>query len=201
MLHKPKVQNMKKINISEIIRLIFSLSVVLFFGSTCTHDDDEPIPDYEGKWLTEKTIAVSSGFTKSNYTLEITDNQFSETFFEGVYQYKYPGSGTFVSIEGSISVSDSSMKFTTSKISFSSFDLRTSVLSAPYKVYSSGDPDFQTIFNSLDWPTCKYQVAFSVENEKLTLKADKNNDGLFTGFDETTTYTRQAVLEVKAPPF
>lgn len=200
MLHKPKVQIMKKINFSEIIRLIFSFSVVLFFCSTCTHDD-EPIPDYEGKWLTEKTIAVSSGFTKSNYTLEITNNQFIETFFEDVYQYRRPGSGTFVSIEGFISVSGNTMKFTPSKISLSSFDLGTSVLSAPYKVYSKGDQDFQTIFNSLDWPTCKYQAELSISNDILTLKADKDKDGLFTGFDETTTYTKQAVLEVKVPAF
>lgn len=191
---------MKKLNFRRIIRLFFALSVVLFFGSTCS-DDEEPTPEYEGKWLTEKPIAVSTGFTKSNYTLEIADNHFTETFFEGVYQYKFPGSGTFVSIEGAISASENTMKFTPSKISISSFDLRTSVLSSPYKVYLSGDSDFQTIFNSLDLPTCKYQVEFSVSKNILTLKADKDNDGLFTGFDETTTYSRQSVLEVKAPPF
>ena len=191
---------MKKLHFRRIIRLILALSVVLFFGSTCT-DDDEPTPDYAGKWLTEKTIAVSSGFTKSTYTLDIIGHQFTETFFEDVYLYKYPDPGTFVSIEGSISTSGSSMKFTPYKISLSSFDLRTSVLSAPYKVYSNGDQDFQNIFNSLDLPTCKYQAEFSISNDILTLKADKDKDGLFTGFDETTAYTRQSVLEIKVPPF
>lgn len=192
------LKTMKKLKLIGLMPLAMAFGLVTTITSSCEYD--QPTPEYDGKWLTQKTVAVSAGFTKSNYTLEITDNRFTETFFEGVYQYKYPEPGTFVSIEGSISVSDSSMKFTPAKISFSSFYFKTSVLSAPYKVYSGGDPDFQTIFNSLDWPTCKYQVAFSVENDKLILKADKDSDGLFTGFDETTTYTKQAVLEVKAPP-
>ena len=70
-------------------------------SSSCV-DDNEPIPDYEGKWVTEKPIAVYSGYTKVYYSLEITDNHFVETFFEDVYRYQYPNPGTFVTDRKSV---------------------------------------------------------------------------------------------------
>lgn len=190
---------MKNLSQRKVVQLIFALSLILFF--TACKDKDEPTPEYVGKWLTEKTIAVSSGFTNVNYTLEITANHFIETFFQDVYQYKNPGSGTFVSIEGSISVSGNSIKFTPSKISLSIVDLRTSILSKPHKVYLIGDSDFQSFFNSLDFPSSRYPAEFSINNDTLILKADKNSDGAYTGFDEVNTYIKKSILEVIVPAF
>jgi len=183
----------------KLIRLIFGILLISIINTSC-QDDNEVTPDYAGKWLTEKTIAVSAGFTKINYTLEIKDNHFVETFFEDVYQYKYPNPVKFVSIEGSVSVSGNLMKFTPSKFSFANFEVRTSVLSEPYETHLKGEQNFETIFNSLDLPSCKYEVEFSVNADVLSLKADKNGDGSYTGFDETISYAKQSILEVKMPP-
>lgn len=184
----------------KFIRLLPSVLVIILITmiSSCV-DDNEPIPDYAGKWVTEKTVAVSSGYTKVNYSLEITDNHFVETFFEDVYRYQYPNPGKFVTIEGSISVSGNVIEFTASKISFSNYDIRTSVLSDPYETHLKEDQNFQTIFDSLDFPTSEYQVEFSIDNDMLILQADKDNDGAYSGFDELITYTKKSILEVSAP--
>ncbi|HRX12330.1 MAG TPA: hypothetical protein P5210_11805, partial [Draconibacterium sp.] len=59
------------------IFLISILTIVIIIS--CGNDDEVP-PEYVGKWVTEKPIPGTHGFFSVKYYLELTQNDFKETF-------------------------------------------------------------------------------------------------------------------------
>lgn len=178
---------MKKLNFRRIIRLIFALSVVLFFGSTCT-DDDEPTPDYTGKWVTEKPIAVTSGYVSIKYYLELTNNEFKETFIRPS-RSSY-SNGDQLSLEGSVSSSAKILKLTIHKLSVSNYDPVTGIVSNPHETLAYKDQDFGFEFEGAGMSTSNHEIEFSIIDGKLICKVDYNRDGIYSE-NEKSIYFKQ----------
>jgi len=180
---------MRDLKFREIFRFAIVLMALFIFSSTCKNDD-EVSPDYVGKWITAKTVPVSTGFTKVNYTLTLTDNSFTETFLEDVRSSTFPNTPPFVTIEGFITISGNNMNFLPKKISFSNYNSATATVPEPYLSYTDKDQDFNAIFEGLDFTTCSHQVEFGLVDNQLIQKMDINEDGSFAE-NEKFVYTKQ----------
>ncbi len=179
----------KILKIKRTIRSVFGLIFIVIICSSCKNND-EVTPEYEGKWMTVKPIAGSSGFVSVNYSMTITDHTFIETYLGDIYRYTYPDPGKFVTIEGTISTSGNIMNFTPHKISYSNYNVDTSIVSEPYETITDKDPYFEVIFKNLVMPTSNNHVEYLIVDNQLILNADYNKDGIYTD-NEKLVYTRQ----------
>ena len=171
-----------------MFKLAIVLTVLVIFSSSCKKND-EITADYVGKWMTAKTVPGSTGFTKVNYTLTLTDNSFTETFLENVRSSTFPNTPPFVSIVGSIVISGNNINFLPHKISFSKYNSATKTASEPYISYTDKDQYFIAIFKGLDFTTSSQQVEYGLVDNQLILKMDENVDGLYSQ-NEIYVYTK-----------
>lgn len=178
---------MKKLNFRRIIRFTFALSVVLFFGSTCA-DNDEPTPDYAGKWETEKPYPSTSGFVKVFYYLELSNSEFTETFVKPTLDATV--TPTQVKIEGLVSITGNILELTPNKLSFSYYNRSTSTAAEPHESYSNEDQNFDLRLDGLISPTSNHKMEYDITDGKLYLKIDYNKDGLYSE-SEKSVYTKQ----------
>ena len=94
------------------------------------------MPDYVGKWMTAKTIAASTGFTLIDYSLTLTNHTFIETFLTNIHQSTPTYPGTFVTMEGTVSVSGKTMKLIVHQVSYSTYNASTKTASEPHETYA-----------------------------------------------------------------
>jgi hypothetical protein len=177
---------MNKLNFRKIIRLIFTLLVVLFFCSAC-NDNDEPKPDYVGKWLTEKPVAVATGFISVKYYIELTENSFTETFIRPS-RSSYSNSDQFT-LKGSVSASGNTLKLIIHNLSLSNYNFATGTLSAPHETHTYKDQDFGFEFEGMINTISNYQVEYSIVDGKIIFKVDYNRDGIYSE-SEKSIYTK-----------
>lgn len=150
--------------------------------SSCGNDNEIP-PEYVGKWVTEKPIPLSAGYTSVKYYLELTQNDFKETFI-------VPPQHNQISLEGTVSVSGNILKLTIHKLSISIYDPTTGAVSEPYETLTYKDEDFGFVSPYIGMSTSNHQVEFSLIDGKLILKFDYDMDGIYSE-KEKTIYSRQ----------
>jgi hypothetical protein len=163
----------------------FILGVILttLIISSCGNEN-EVLPEYAGKWVTEKPIAVATGYTSVKYYLELTQNEFKETFIIP------PQTNKQTNLEGKVSVSGNIMKLTIHKLSISNYNPTTGAFSDPYETYYYKDEDFGFISPYLGLSTSNHQFEFSLIDGKLICKFDYDWDGIYSE-TEKTIYSRQ----------
>jgi hypothetical protein len=168
---------------SFILGVILTTITIL----SCDNNNEVP-PEYAGKWLTEKPIAVTTGYLSIKYYLELTQNEFKETFIQPP-QTAY-SKGNQISLEGTVSVSGNFLKLTIHKLSISSYNPTTGAFSEPYETYTYKDEDFGFVSPYLGLSTSNHQFEFSVIDGKLICKFDYDMDGIYSE-NEKTIYSRQ----------
>ncbi len=182
-----KVKTMKNLKLTRLIYLIFGVILIAINTSSCK-DNDEPTPDYVGKWMTTKPYPGSSGYVSVNYSLTLTDHTFIETFLVPDRSSYNPG--RFVTIEGSISISGNIMKLVVHKVSHSTYNSATSTASEPYETFTFEDKDFGFTFEGIGMSTSNHQVEYGMVDNQLIIKVDYNMDGIYSE-NEKSVYTRQ----------
>ncbi|HPE76181.1 MAG TPA: hypothetical protein PLC80_08830 [Draconibacterium sp.] len=156
------------------IFLISILTIVIIIS--CGNDDEVP-PEYVGKWVTEKPIPGTHGFFSVKYYLELTQNDFKETFGTPY------SSDTQISLEGTVSVSGNILKLIIHKLSISNYDSTSGAVSEPYETRTYKDEDFGSEFNYVRI-TSNHEVEYSFVDGKLILKVDENLDGIYSESEE-----------------
>ena len=168
--------------------LLFISSFILMIPSSCDYDKDT-IPDYVGKWVTVKPIAGTHGYVSVNYSLSLTNNTFTETFLTNVGQY--PEKGSFVTMEGSVSVAGNMMKLIVHKLTFSDYNSTTYSASPPYETHIFTDDDFGFIYGGIILSASNHQFEYEISDNQLNLKIDYDIDGDYSELFENIVYTRQ----------
>ncbi|WP_321288673.1 hypothetical protein [uncultured Sunxiuqinia sp.] len=97
----------------------------------------------------------------------------------------------FISIEGSLLVSDSTMIFTAQKISFSRFDITTSTYSEPYQTFTRGKDNIDSMLSGFIFATAGHKTQYHIEQGKLSIAVDYNENGDFSDDHGAFLYTRQ----------
>lgn len=176
----------------KLIRLISALSVVLFLGTTCDKND-EPDPDYSGKWVTEKHFAIATGYASINYYLELTDKVFKETFVRPPHHYSlgdYSHDADQLTLEGSVIVSGKTLKLVIHKLSLSKYDVYSGNASAPHETHTYGDQDFGFNYEGMINTISNHFSEYSIVDGKLAFITDFNRDGIYSE-QEKSVYTKQ----------
>jgi hypothetical protein len=162
---------------------IFGIILTTIIFSSC-RDSNEVLPEYAGKWVTEKPIAVATGFTSIKYYLELTQTEFKETFTQ-------PSQNRNQTIlEGTVSISGNILKLVIHKISFSVYDPSNGTYSEPFLSNTYKDEDFGFESPVLGMSTSNHQFEFSLIDGKLICKFDYDRDGVYSE-TEKTIYSRQ----------
>ena len=171
---------LKFMRLAPLILVVILTNMIL---SSCVDDNEIP-PEYVVKWVTEKPIPVATGFTSIKYYLELTQNEFKETFIHP------PQSRQMINLEGTVSVSGNILKLTIHKLSISNYDPTTGAVSEPYETHTYKDEDFGFESPYPGMSTSNHQVEYSLIEGKLILKFDYDMDGIYSE-KEKTIYSRQ----------
>lgn len=168
---------------SGLIRLILAITVVSFLGTTCD-DNEDPVPEYVGKWVSEKHIPVETGYATMKYYLELTNDGFKETFIN------YHADVDQLTLEGTVYATGKTVKLVIHKLSVSKYDLATGTASAPHETHTYTDQDFGFSFKGMTNSISNHQSEYSLIDGKLTFKTDFNRDGIYSE-QEKEVYTKQ----------
>jgi len=169
----------------KIFLCIKVIAVLIVFSSSCINDDEVYL-EYAGKWFTEKSIAVSSGYVKVKYTLELTSNGFKEIFVRPS-RTSYSDASQ-LTIEGAVFSSGKILKLVVHKLSVSNIN-SAGVVSEPYETHIYGDDDFGFEFVGMGSTISNNNVEYSIEDGKLIFKVDYNRDGIYAE-NEKSIYSR-----------
>jgi hypothetical protein len=168
---------MRNFKSMRLIPLILVISLISVVNSSCK-DDHEPTPDYAGKWITEKPVAVATGYTSIKYYIELKNNEFTETFIRPS-RTPYENS-TQLTLEGTISASGKTLKLVIHKLSVLNYNSATCTVSAPYETHTYNDDDFGFEFEGSGLSTSNHQVEYNLIDGKLILKVDYNRNGIYS---------------------
>jgi len=168
---------MRNTNFSMKSILLFSILVLLF--SSCSKEDAVVNgPDYVGTWsatITQDGIQVKDNmtFTKDGCTdiIQIYNSATNKWI-------------DFMKTIGTISVTGSTMTTTYTGIGVATDLTGTITISA------AGSSNFQSLLTENGIPLT-FNSQYSVTGNKMTIMTDANGDGLYTGTNETTIYTKQ----------
>lgn len=177
---------MRKLKLMRSAPFIVGVILTTIIISSCGDDNEVP-PEYVGKWLTEKPIALATGYTSVKYYLELTQNEFKETFIQPS-QTAY-SKGNQIHLEGTVSVSGNVLKLIIHKLSVSYYDSTTGTFSEPFEENTYKDQDYGFESERLGMSTSNHQVEFSIIDGKLICKVDYNRDGIYS--ENETIYSRQ----------
>ena len=165
--------------------LLISVFVILF--SSCKKND-EVNPDYVGTWSAIETM------TESGVSMQYKDIiTFSKGGFNDLGQL-YDASTSkyidYVKLNGTISVSGTTMNVKITEIGVSSFDMISGKPTGTIVTYKEGSSQYESLFTTTGQPK-SFKSEYSVSGNKMTIKTDNNNDGDYTDANETTIYTKQ----------
>lgn len=177
---------MKNLNFMRLIRLILGVILITMIISSC-EESNEVTSDYAGKWITEKPIAVATGYVSIKYYLELTNDEFKETFIRPS-RTSY-SDGDQLTLEGTVSASGKTLKLVIHKLSVSNYNTATGTVSAPNETYTYKDQDFGFEFEGAGMSTSNHQVEFSLIDGKLIFKVDYNRDGIYSE-NEKSIYSK-----------
>lgn len=178
---------MKNLKSLKFLPLVIVVVLITLNSSSCV-DDNEPTSDYAGKWVTEKPIAVTAGYVSIKYYLELTNDEFKETFIRPS-RTSY-SNGDQLSLEGSVSASGKILKLIVSKLSVSNYDPATGIASNPHETLTYKDQDFGFEFEGAGMSTSNHEVEFGLIDGKLICKVDYNRDGIYSE-NEKSIYSKQ----------
>jgi len=178
------MKNLLKTRFKQYITGLVFLTVIC---SSCKNKD-EVVPDYAGKWMTDKPVAVATGYVSIKYYIELTSDEFKETFIRPA-RNSY-SNGDQLSLEGSVSASGKILKLVVHKLSISIYNPATGTASAPHETHTYKDQDFGFLFEGMINSIGNYQSEYSLIDGKLTVKVDYNRDGIYAE-NEKSVYTRQ----------
>jgi hypothetical protein len=169
------------------LRALMVLLVLTATFSSCKKDDNsnDQNADYVGKWSSDVITSDTQGDYKDNLTL-------TKNTFEDIIQTKVT-SGAWVNsiiVKGTMTVTNNIMNVHVSEIGISAIDDQSGEFTGEITTYKEGSLLYGVIMDQVDQDS-DFQSEYSINNNKLTLKTDVNNDGDFSDANETTTYTRQ----------
>lgn len=168
----------------RLIRLMLGVILIAIITLSCK-DDNEPTQDYAGKWITEKPVAVTTGYISIKYYLELTNYKFRETFIRPA-RTSYT-TGDQLSMEGTVLASGNILKLVVHKLSVSKYD---PVASEPYETFTFEDQNFGFEFEGIGMSTSNHQVEYEIVDNQLILKVDYNRDDIYSE-NEKSAYTKQ----------
>ena len=178
---------MKNMLSIRLIRLILAISVVSFLGTTCD-DNEEPVPDYVGKWVAEKHMPTETGYSTMKYYLELTNDGFKETFIRPP-RYLH-SDGDQLTMEGIVYTTGKIVKLVIHKLSVSKYDLSSGTASAPHETHTYTDQDFGFNFEGMINSISNHQSEYSLIDGKLIFITDFNGDGIYSA-EEKSEYAKQ----------
>lgn len=180
---------MKKFKSKKIAAIILTAILTTLIIISCGNDDEIP-PEYVGKWVTEKPIPGATGFISVKYYLELTQNEFKETFIQPLQTQNPNVKGSQIILEGTVSVSGNILKLIILKLGVSYYDSAIEAYSEPIETYIYKDEDFGFASERFILTTSDHQVEFSIFDGKLICKVDYNMDGIYSE-NEKSIYSRQ----------
>jgi hypothetical protein len=177
---------MRNLKFTRLLPLVLGIILITMISSSCV-DNNEPTPDYAGKWKTEKPYPSTNGYVKVFYYLELSNSEFTEIFVKPTLNAT--STPTQVKIEGSVSATGNILILTPNKLSYSYYNSSTSTAAEPYENYSNKDQDFDLRLDGLILPSSNHKMEYSLTDGKLILKIDYNKDGVYS--ESETVYTKQ----------
>lgn len=165
--------------------LLFSTLVVLF---TSCKKDDEINPDYVGSWATIETMSLDGIPTQFKDIMTFSKSGFND--LGQIYDESTSKYIDFIKLNGTISVSGTTMNVKITSIGVSTFDMITRQFTGTIVMNKEGSSVFNNLLTETDQPK-SFVSEYSVSGNTMTIKTDNNNDGDYTDADETTVYTKQ----------
>ena len=178
---------MKNLRFIKLLPLVLVVVLITLISSSCK-DDNEPTPDFAGKWVTEKPVAVSTGTARVKYYIELKNNAFTETFIRPS-RTSYSKSD-HLTLEGSVSASGKTLKLVIHELNISNYNSATGTVSVPHETHTYKDQDFGFEFEGAGMSTSNHEVEFSLIDGKLIFKVDYNRDGIYSE-NEKSIYSKQ----------
>lgn len=182
---------MKTINFFNRIKfLVLGTSILLTIGS-CQKDDkddnDDKSSDYVGVWTTTESVSTDQG------SIDVKDVvNFSKSSFTEIASIKDPATGAWVDLvgrKGNIIAKDGSMDVSIKEAGMTNVDAEgnpTGVI----KYYKAGTAEFDEVLTEMEMEK-DYKALYTVSGNKLTIKADQNDNGSYEDEDEVHTFTKQ----------
>ena len=164
----------------KVLSLLFVLTLSIILFSSCKKEND--FPDYYGSWVTKKVKQVGNGYFEASFNLNISKDEFIETFVDYPTEISYK----CVYVKGSILINGSFMNFIPNEISFSLKNYNDN----PYANYTSDDEKFLSRFAGLQNIVSWHTAEFEFTGNELILKIKHPGWEEYPEYFETVTYTR-----------
>jgi hypothetical protein len=170
-------------NYSKILAITVLMVIAI---SSCKKDDSDGPAVYVGEWITHRTI--NSEGTSVNIKDVI---KFKESSFTEVASMQDPETNKWIDImgrKGDFTIDGEEMDVTITSVGFTTEDadgLPTGII----QYYKDGTSEFYDLLSSMEMSQ-DYTAEYKVKGDKLTLKADNNNNGSYDEEDEVNVFTR-----------
>lgn len=179
------MKNCNQIRLYRIVKLLF---VTLIIISSCKKNDDDTYVGYNGKWMTERAIPYIYGYASVSYYLTISENKYNESFY--ILPHSIYDAYEFVSIEGSLSVSDNHMLFKPEKLSYYNCNRKMEKIDPPYSTLPYFEDANGNSLSGLFYPVSNHEAEFLFDGKTLNLQIDYDDDGDYSEYPETIPYAR-----------
>ena len=187
-LNIKKSIKMKTMKISKNFKLLLFGTLLLGTIASCKKDDSDGPKDYVGDWVTEKTVETVEGSLDLKDIVKFKESTFTET----VSMYD-PISDEWINMigrKGDFTAEDGEMDVTITAIGYSTEDDITGYPTGNIVYYKDGTDEFDELLVELEMSK-NYKALYTIEDDKLTLKADDNNNGKYDDEDEVNIFTRK----------
>ena len=173
--------------------LLVFLSVITLSFTSCSKDDSVT-PNYYGSWNQSFTQTynnpVNNQVISSQYKETLT---FSKTGFIAFVQFYNPSSKVWIDESkesGTFTVTNNTMNFKVTAIGVSTSNVQTGYPTGTITMNQEGSAEFASYYAASGTPTT-FSYVYSVSDNKLSLMQDLNGDGVYTGTNETSVFTKQ----------
>jgi hypothetical protein len=167
--------------------LVFAASMAFMISSCETDDKDSKPSDYIGVWAMEQTVSTEAGNIELKDIITFTQSNFTE-----VAKIMDTTTGNwidFIGRKGDITVSSGGMDVSLTEAGTTSVDISGNPTGVII-YYKEGTDEFSEMLISFEMSK-DYKAKYTIADNKLTLKADNNNNGSFEDEDEVHIFTNQ----------
>jgi hypothetical protein len=179
---------MRNLKSLQFYKVATFMALLVIFSSSCKDKDkEEVLPDYAGTWVAEISIPTQTGFTAIKDIMTFTGTTFID---KGQMQTGVNTWIDFILLKGSISVNGNIMDVTVNEVGTTTISSITGLPTGSIESYKTGTTEFDNLLIQTGQPRT-FKSEYSVSGNKLTLKTDNDEDGVYMGEDEITVYTRQ----------
>lgn len=176
---------MKTKEILNSTKLVTILLLVFIFSYACKKDEINP--DYLGAWAVTGTIRLDT-IMEAKDIMTFSDNSFSD-----IMQIKYPKTNKWIDysgLKGSMSVNGDTMNLEIKEVGLSTWDIISGVYTGNIVYYNDSQSQFLS-YLSISHMEKTSKAEYSISENNLTLKTDKNKDGDYSEIGEVTIYSKQ----------